>query len=128
MATQADVRRIARTLAGTVEAKDRFAFSVLNKGKAKPYAWTWNERVDPKKPRVPQPKVLVVRTASLDDKEFLLASDPEVFFTEPHYDGYRAVLVRLEAVTAARLRSIITEAWRCQGPAAAPRSRRPKKG
>jgi hypothetical protein len=36
------------------------------------------------------------------------------FFTEPHYNGFPAVLVRLPAVTARELRPIITEAWRCQ--------------
>src|ERR1041385_2174591 len=113
MATQADVRRIANSLKGTVEAKTDFAFSVLVKGKAKGYAWVWKERVDPKKSRVPQPKVLALRTASLDDKEFLLRSAPDRFFTEPHYNGFPAVLLRLEAVTARELRPILTEAWRC---------------
>ena len=74
------------------------------------------ERVNPKKPRVPQPKVIGLRVANLDDKEFLLRSDPEKFFTEPHYDGFPAVLVRLAAVTARELRPLITEAWRCQAP------------
>ena len=116
MATQADVRRIALSLPETEEAADRFAFSVRNKGKLKGFVWVWMERVVPKKPRVPQPKVIAVRTASLDDKEFLLASDPDKFFTEPHYDGYPAVLVRLPAVTARELRPIIAEAWSCQAP------------
>jgi hypothetical protein len=56
------------------------------------------------------------RSASLDDKEFLLASDSAKFFTEPHYNGYPAVLVRLAAVRAPELRELITEAWRCQAP------------
>lgn len=116
MATQADVRRIALSLPETEEAADRFAFSVRNKGKLKGFVWVWMERVVPKKSRVPQPKVIAVRTASLDDKEFLLASDPEKFFTEPHYNGYPAVLVRLPAVTVRELREIITEGWRCQAP------------
>ena len=38
------------------------------------------ERVEPKKARIPQPNVIAVRVASLDDKEFLLASDPENFY------------------------------------------------
>ncbi len=38
------------------------------------------------------------------------------FFTEPHYDGFPAVLIRLPAVTAGELRPIITEGWRCQAP------------
>jgi hypothetical protein len=116
MASQADVRRIALSLPETEEAPDRFAFSVRNKGKLKGFVWVWLERVAPKKARVAQPMVIAVRVASLDDKEFLLASDPTKFFTEPHYNGYPAVLVRLQAVTAGELKSIITEAWRCQAP------------
>src|ERR1041385_1986928 len=113
MATQADVRRIALSLPGTVGSKTDFAFAVAGRGKAKGYAWVWKERVDPKKARVPNPKVLALRTASLDDKEFLLRSAPARFFTEPHYNGFPAVLLRLDAVTARELRPILTEAWRC---------------
>ena len=72
MASQAAVRRIALALPGTVESKTDFAFSLIVKEKAKGYAWVWKERVDPKKARVPQPKVLAIWTASLDDKEFFL--------------------------------------------------------
>ena len=116
MASQADVRRIALSLPETEEAPNRFAFSVRNKGKPKGFVWVWMERVAPRKARVPQPNVIAVRVASLDDKEFLLALDPAKFFTEPHYNGFPAVLVRLPAVTARELRTIITDAWRCQAP------------
>jgi hypothetical protein len=121
MATQADVRRIALSLPDTEEAPNNFAFSVRNKGKLKGFVWVWMERITPKKPRVPQPKVIAVRVASLDDKDVLLALDPTKFFTEPHYRGFPAVLIRLPAVTARELRPLITEAWRCQAP-------KPKKG
>jgi hypothetical protein len=50
-----------------------------------------------------------------------LALDSKKFFTEPHYNGFPAVLVRLAEVTARELRPLITEAWRCQAP-------KPKKG
>lgn len=116
MATRADVRRIALSLPETEENPDRFAFSVKNKDKLKGFVWVWMERVHPKKARVPQPKVVAIRTASLDDKEFLLSLDPEKFFTEPHYNGFPAVLVRLAAVTARELRPLITEAWQSQAP------------
>ena len=116
MATQADVRRIALSLPGAVETPNHFAFSVPHKGKLKGFAWVWRERVAPRKPKVPQPKVLVVRVANLFDKDFLLSLDPEKFFTESHYDGFPAVLVRLPAVTVRELRPLITEAWRCQAP------------
>jgi len=116
MATQADVRRIALSLPGTEEARDRFAFSVRNKGKPKGFVWVWMERVAPRKARVPQPRVIAVRVASLVDKDFMLTFDAEKFFTEPHYDGFPAVLVRLSSVTARELRPIIVQAWRCQAP------------
>ena len=117
MATQADVRRIALTLPGTVEAKTRFAFEVPNKGKLKGYAWVWLERVQPKKPRVPNPAVLAVRVASLADKDLMIAAEPTKYFTEPHYNAFPAVLVRLSEVGVKELRTLLTEAWRCQVPA-----------
>ena len=116
MATQGDVRRIALSLPATEEEPGRFAFSVRVKGKLKGFAWVWLERVAPKKARVPQPKVIAIRVANLYDKDLLLRVDPEKFFTEPHYNGYPAVLVRLPAVTARELRPLLTEAWRCQAP------------
>lgn len=106
----------ALSLPETEEAGDRFGFSVRNKGKLKGFVWVWMERIDPKKARVPQPRVVAVRTASLDDRDFLLAMDQKKFFTEPHYKGFPAALVRLPAITVRELRPIITEAWRCQAP------------
>lgn len=116
MATRADVRRIALSLPEVVEATERFGFSVRNKDKLKGFVWVWMERIHPKKARVPQPKVLAVRVANLTDKELLLGADPEKFFTEPHYNGFPAVLVRLAAVTVRELRPLIREAWRSQAP------------
>jgi hypothetical protein len=68
MATQADERRIALSLPETEEAVDRFAFSVRNKGELKGFVWVWMQRIEPKKPRVPQPDVVAIRVASLADK------------------------------------------------------------
>jgi hypothetical protein len=116
MADQSDVRRIALSLPEVVEAEDRFAFSVLNRGKAKGFAWVWQERVHPKKARVPQPAVLAVRVANQLEKEMLLGADEQKFFTEPHYNGYPAVLVRLAAVDVDELEELIIDAWRCQAP------------
>jgi hypothetical protein len=118
MATQDDVRRIALSLPDTTESADHFGFGVLNKDKVKGFAWAWNERIEPKKPRVPNPEVLAVRVANLAEKEELLAADPEKFFTEPHYNGFPAVLVRLPAIDASELAELITDAWRCQAPSA----------
>jgi hypothetical protein len=117
MATQADVRRIALSFPGAKETPGRFAFEVLNKGKMKGFVWVWMERVNPKKPRVANPGVIAVRVASLTDKDLILASDTTKFFTEPHYAGFPAVLVRLAAVTVANLKPLIADAWRCMAPA-----------
>jgi hypothetical protein len=116
MATQADVRRIALSLPAAEQVPDRFAFSVRSKGKLKGFAWVWMERVVPKKPRVPNRGVLAVRVANLAEKDRLVAAEPAKFFTEPHYEGFPAVLVRLEAVTVAELKRLLADAWRCQAP------------
>ena len=117
MATQADVRRIALSFPGAEEAKGRFAFEVPNKGKLKGFVWVWMERVTPKKPRVANPGVIAVRVANLIDKDLIISAEPTKFFTEPHYNGFPAILVRLSEVTAKELRPLIAEAWRCQAPA-----------
>ena len=116
MATQTDVRWIALSLPGTVEAKDHFAFELPHKGKLRGCAWVRRERVTPRKPRVAQPKVVAIRVANQDDKEFLLRLNPKKFFTEPHYEDFPAVLVHLPAVTVRELRPLLTEAWRCMAP------------
>jgi hypothetical protein len=75
------------------------------------------ERVRPKEPRVPNPGVIAVRVASLAEKDLLITSEPDKFFTEPHYNGFPAVLVRLAEVSVRELRELITAAWRCRAPA-----------
>jgi hypothetical protein len=74
------------------------------------------ERVEPKQPRIENLDVLAVRVANAVEKEMLLASDPETFFTEPHYNGFPAILIRLEAIGADELEELLTDAWRCQAP------------
>jgi hypothetical protein len=61
-------------------------------------------------------ETLVVRVVDLEDKEALLRSDPEVFFTTPHYDGYAYVLVRLARADPAVLAELIEDAWRLMAP------------
>ncbi|HEY1332219.1 MAG TPA: hypothetical protein VGH10_12225 [Actinomycetota bacterium] len=109
---------MALALPGTREAEGRFAFFVRHGSKDRAFVWAWNERVEPKKPRVPRDDVVAVRVVDLQDKDALLASGEAALFTEPHYDGYRAVLVRLPLVGRRRLRELIEDAWRCQAPRA----------
>ena len=117
MATQADVRRIALSFPDAEEVPGRFAFGVRVKGKLKGFTWVWNERLDPKKPRVPNKKVLAVRVPRLADKDILIAVDSRKFFTEPHYNGYPAVLVRLPEIRSTELRELLRDAWQSVVPA-----------
>ncbi len=110
------LRRIARTLPESVEGDDGLSFGVMNKGKVKGYTWVWLERLDPKKARVPNPSVFAVRVANAIEKDLLLAADERKFFTEPHYNGFPAVLVRLAEVDADELEELLVDAWRCQAP------------
>jgi hypothetical protein len=118
MVEQDDVRRIALALPETGEDDDRFAFHVRSGDKRMGFAWVWLERIKPKKPRVPRPDVLAVRVADQSEKDLLLAASPDKFFTEPHYNGYPAVLVRLGAIEVDELVELLVEAWRCQAPKA----------
>jgi hypothetical protein len=104
MATDDDVRRIALSLPETIE---------------KPWFGTPGFRVKDKgflRIRSEAEGGLVVFVADLGEKDALLASDPDKFFTTPHYDGYPAVLVDIAAVDEAELRELITDSWRLKAP------------
>jgi hypothetical protein len=118
MADQNDVRRIALLLPETSEAAGHFAFSVHNNGKERGFVWAWNERVEPRKPRVARADVVAIRVADQVDKEALLATDAEKFFTEPHYNGFPAILVRLPLIDVDELEELIVDGWCCQAPKA----------
>lgn len=114
MATHEDVRRICGGLPDTTEGADRLTFSVVNKGKEKGLAWIWMQRAAPKEPRVPRPDVLAVRISGEEEKAALISTLPEVFFTEPHYNGFPAILVRLGAIEVEQLEDLLVAAWRIQ--------------
>lgn len=58
----------------------------------------------------------LVLMCQLDEKEALLASGDPAFYTTPHYDGYGAILVDLEAVAHDQLVELIEDAWRQRAP------------
>ncbi len=78
--------------------------------------WVWMERVQPNRPRVPNADVVAVRVANEEEKRMLIASDPDKFFTEPHYNGFPAVLERLAAIDVDELEELLLDAWRCLAP------------
>jgi hypothetical protein len=64
----------------------------------------------------PDGPILGARVEHQVAKEALLADDPDVFFTTPHFDGYPAVLVRLDKISVEDLQEVIVEAWLCRAP------------
>ncbi len=67
-------------------------------------------------PDAPDGPVLGASVEHLGAKEALLADDPAVFFTTPHFDGYAAVLVRLDAIAPDELDELVVEAWLARAP------------
>lgn len=117
MATWDDVRRIALALPETSERESRA--SVQWRVKDKGFVW---ERPLRKADRealgddAPEGPILGVLVEHLVAKEALLADDPGVFFTTPHFDGYPAVLVRLDRIGIEDLDEVIVEAWLARAP------------
>lgn len=64
----------------------------------------------------PQGDILGVRVADEGVKFALIADEPQVYFTTPHFDGYPAVLVRLAEIDVTGLRELIIEAWLSRAP------------
>lgn len=93
------------------------------KGKHKGFCWTWMERVVPKKPKEENPRVLAVLTPGLEAKEMLLAADPRCLFTEPHYNGFPAVLVRLDEIDPVDLEPLLEGACEAIAAKARPKAR-----
>ena len=112
VATLDDVRRIALALPEATVDDSGAVFSV----DGKVFAHPWLERLDPKKARVPNLDVLVVRIESEADKEVLIQMDSRVFFTEPHFDGYASIHVRLAEADAPLLERLLADAWRTRAP------------
>jgi hypothetical protein len=118
VATWRDVRRYALDLPGTAEevSSDGKSAWIVNK---KFFIWERPLRrsdVAALGDDAPKGPILGVRTADLEMKDVLLASDPEVFFTTPHFDGYPAVLVRLDNISVRVLKDVIIEAWVARAP------------
>ena len=104
VATEEDVRRIALSLPETAE---------------KPWFGTPGFRVRDKaflRIRTEAEGGLVVFVSDVAEKEALLASDRQKFFTTPHYDGHATVLVHLAAIDVEELGELITDSWMLKAP------------
>jgi hypothetical protein len=117
VATWGDVRRIALALPETSEgiSRDMRQWRVKDKG----FVWERPLRradLEALGDAAPEGPILGARVEHLVAKEALLADDPSVSFTTPHFDGYPAVLVRLERIGLEDLRELIVEAWLARAP------------
>ena len=117
MAAWDDVDRLALALPETAVGTSYGNRAWTVKGKA--FAW---ERPLRKADRealgdaAPDGPILGARVEHLVAKEALLAGDPAVYFTTPHFDGYPAILVRLGAIGVAELEELLAEAWLARAP------------
>jgi hypothetical protein len=64
----------------------------------------------------PAGAILGARVEHVGAKEALLADESGAYFTTPHFDGYPAILVRLEEIAVDELEEVIVEAWLVQAP------------
>jgi hypothetical protein len=117
MATWDDVARLALALPGTSEGVSRGQRRWLVKDKS--FVW---ERPLRKADRealgdaAPDGPILGARVEHEVAKHALIGEDPDVYFTTPHFDGYPAILVRLERISEPDLREVVTEAWLAKAP------------
>ena len=103
MAGWDDVREIALSFPEVEESsEDRVAFRV----RGKLFAWAARER---------DGGGLGIRV-DRDDKQLILDSNPDVYFTSRHYDGWPGVQIRLEAIDREELRMRLEDAWLIQAP------------
>jgi len=65
----------------------------------------------------PEETPLAARVADLGVRAALIAEQPDVFFTTPHFENYPAVLARLERLSPADLEELVVEAWLQRAPA-----------
>lgn len=67
---------------------------------------------------VPSGELLAVRVADMDDKHAVLAMHPEALFDIEHFQGYPAVLVKLEVIKPKVLKELVVDAWLACAPSA----------
>jgi hypothetical protein len=117
MAGWDDVRRIASALPGVegTTSRDHAFWRVRGKG------FVWERPLRDSDYRAlgetaPDGPILGARVEDLLVKEALIADDPGVFFTTPHFDGYPAVLIQLDRIDLEVLEEVIVEAWLDRAP------------
>ena len=117
MASWDDVRRIALALPEASErtSRDKAQWTI----KDKLFVWERPLRksdLEALGDSAPTGPILGARVEHELAKQALIADDPDVFFTTPHFDGYPAILVQLDKIGADDLEEVVVEAWLCRAP------------
>ncbi|GAB3879136.1 MmcQ/YjbR family DNA-binding protein [Kibdelosporangium lantanae] len=118
MSTWEDVRRIALDLP-LVEERDIDDGLVQWRVKDRGFAWERPLResdIEALGDDAPDGPILGVRTPDIGVKEALIAENPRVYFTTPHFNGYPAVLVQLDNIKLRDLEELVVEAWLTRAP------------
>jgi hypothetical protein len=97
------VRELARAFPGVEESTSYGRPALKVRGKL--FAW-----MSPS-----EEGALVVRVDP-EEKELLLETHPEAYFTTPHYAGYPMLLVRFEHVDRVELEARVEDAWLLRAP------------
>jgi hypothetical protein len=116
MADWDDVRRIALALPDTAEKAGR---TLQWRVHDKLFVWERPLRatdIAALGADAPEGDILGARVADEGVKHALIADDPAVYFTTPHFDGYPAILVRLGEIAEDELAELITESWLLRAP------------
>jgi hypothetical protein len=118
VATWDDVRRLALALPETGERESRG----LRQWRVKDKLFVWERPLrrsdlEALGDGAPEGPILGARVEHLLAKEALAADDSGVYFTTPHFDGYPAILVRLDVISLADLEEVTIEAWLARAPA-----------
>ncbi|MET0238045.1 MAG: MmcQ/YjbR family DNA-binding protein [Kibdelosporangium sp.] len=118
MATWDDVRRIALALP---LAEEHASHGGLPHWRVKDKGFVWERPLRKSDlaalgDSAPDGPILGVRVADVGVKEALLAEDPAVYFTTPHFDGFPAILVRLAEIEVPELTELVVEAWLDRAP------------
>jgi hypothetical protein len=120
MATWDDVRRLALGLPETTEtAAHGRSGDPAWKVRDKAFAWARPLRkgdLEALGADAPEGPILGARVEHEGAKLALIESDPAVYFTIPHFNGFSAVLARLDVIDLDELESLIVDAWLTRAP------------
>lgn len=126
MADWDDVRRICATLPGSVEELSREGHMGWRVGTKGRFAWERPLRRSDLAAlggAAPEGAIMGIHTGDLAEKDADLEELPHICFTTPHFDGYPAVLVRLDRATVEEIEDLLVGAWLRRAPARLVRQR-----